>query len=192
MSFDSFFAGSTVVRSPRYRGCPRAVMAMSDPERLEAIRWASGLAPWCVAADMTFGSGRWRGKAVHRRRKEQRDLLVCMRRRGFDPDDALDLYRRWMQRVLPHVTWFAGVEPNPDHSGLNPGFHLHTMWAECDDVHRMTAARKWVEDNGICKIALMRSRIDAENYCTKHLIRRGSIFSYRIASSGLWHAARAR
>ena len=192
MPFDPFFSSAVKVRNDRSRGTPRCVMAMSEPERLEAVQWVSSMADWCVAADCTFGTGDWPGKRWGRR-KDKRDGLLVVRklRRGFDPDDALDLYRKFMRRQLPSVTWFAAVEPNPDHGAINPGFHIHSMWAGCDDVHRNTAARKWVEENGVCRIGLIRSRADAEDYCTKHLVRRGSIFGYRIASSELWHALKA-
>ena len=105
MPFDSFFSSEVKVVHPRWRGTPRYLMAMTDPERLETVDWVSSMADWCVAADCTFGTGDWPGKRWGRR-KDKRDGLLVVRnlRRGFDPDDALDLYGKFMRRQLPSVT----------------------------------------------------------------------------------------
>jgi hypothetical protein len=156
----------------------------------ETVDWVQRIAEpiggWTVAADLSFGSGEWPGRRRGSRR-DRRDLLVSTRRRGFDPDDAIRCYRMFMDRVCPHVTWFAGCEPNPDYSKLNPGFHVHSMWAGCDDVHRNTANTLWREENGLCAIAPIRSKAAAATYCTKHLVKRGALYAWKVNDSQLWH-----
>ncbi len=163
---------------------------MTETERGKTIKWVQTVADpiggWQVSADFTFGSGDWPGRRRGSRR-DRRDLLVCTRKRGFDPDDAMTCFRMFMDRVIPHVTWFAAVEPNPDYSKLNPGFHLHSMLAGCDDVRRKAVEKLWVEENGVCKVKPIGSHEAVAAYCTKHLVRRGAIFAWKVNSSQLWH-----
>jgi hypothetical protein len=91
-----------------------------------------------------------------------------------------------MDRTLPHVTWFAGVEPNPDWSKVNPGFHLHTTWAGLEEKLRLHAKKLWVEENGFCKIEPIRDLNAATHYCTKHLVKRGSLYGWKINDASLW------
>jgi hypothetical protein len=164
---------------------------MTAGEMEQTVEWVLGLAQpiggWTLAADMTFGSGEWLGRRRGTRR-DRRDLLVSTRKRGFDPDDALLCFRKFMDRTLPHVTWFAAVEPNPDWSKINPGFHLHTTWAGLDEQVRLRAKKLWVEENGFCKIEPIRSLQAATQYCAKHLVKRGSLYGWKINDGSLFRA----
>ncbi len=188
MPFDDFYSSSVVLSAPRGRRCQSP---MKDGEMEETVSWVLGLAQpiggWTLAADMTFGSGEWQGRRRGTRR-DRRDLLVSTRKRGFDPDDALLCFRKFMDRTLPHVTWFAGVEPNPDWSKINPGFHLHSTWAGLDEKRRLQAKKLWVEENGFCKIEPIRNLQASTQYCTKHLIKRGSLYGWKINDGSLWQA----
>jgi hypothetical protein len=186
-----FTAAGLLPKNFRSKGKHRQLMAMEEPERYETVMWVSQLADslggWKVAGDWTFGTGNWQGRR-HGRRKDLRDALLVVekRRRGFDPDDSLDLYRKFMHRVAPSVSWFAAVERNPDHGFYNEGNHLHSMLAGADDIYRRSLHDAWVSENGWCKVNPIRSRVEAENYCTKHLVGRGLIFGYEIRSADVW------
>ncbi len=166
-------------------------MPMDALQMEKTVDWVQSLADpiggWNTAADLTFGSGDWPGRRRGSRR-DRRDLLVSTRKRGFDPDDALRCYRMFMDRVLPHVTWFAAAEPNPDYSKLNPGFHIHSEWAGCDDVHRNTANKLWRQENGLCSITPIRSKAASVSYCTKHLVKRGALYAWKINDASLWRS----
>jgi hypothetical protein len=187
MPFDSFYSSAVAV--PSTGNGRRSLQPMDAQQMEQTVEWVNTIAEpiggWRVAADCTFGSGDWPGRRRGSRR-DRRDLLVSTRKRGFDPDDALRCFRMFMDRVLPDVTWFAGVEPNPDHSRLNPGFHLHSMFAGCEDIHRNTAARKWREENGLCKITPIRNLEASTAYCTKHLVKRGALYGWKVNSAALW------
>jgi len=92
-----------------------------------------------------------------------------------------------MSRAANHVTWFASAEPNPDFTRQNPGFHVHAMLAGCEDVHRQTLQRLWVEENGYAKVMPLRNKGASVRYCTKHVVRRGALYAWQISSSTLWH-----
>jgi hypothetical protein len=190
MPFDPLFLGTAKLPKNFYAQ-PRQVMPMEAADRARVVFWVSSLADslggWTLAADCTFGTGQWRGRR-HGRRKDQRDALLVVRRlkRGFDQDDALDLCRRFMQRVAPSASWFAAVEPNPDYTRENPGFHLHMVIADRGQLWMDGFRRQWLKENGYCWISPIRSRVARENYCTKHLVGRGLIFGYEIRSGSLF------
>nr|CRY97238.1 hypothetical protein [uncultured prokaryote] len=190
MPVDSFFSSSTVVPIERKASLrPRSVM--SEVERLRVLRFVTDLPAavggWQVSFDATYGSGDWPGRRPGSRR-DQRDMLVCNRRRGFDPDDAVASFSRFMDRTAHGVTWFASAEPNPDFSGLNPGYHIHAVLAGAENDRRRSLSKLWTEENGYCKIGPIRSSSACVTYCTKHLVRRGSIYAWKINNSLLWHS----
>lgn len=189
MAIDPLFtAAGLLPKNSRSVGMSRTVMQMEAPDRFELTMWVSRLANslggWQVAFDATFGRWDWKGRR-NGRRKDLRDglLVVEKRHRGFDADDALDLFRKFMHRVAPSVSWFAAAEPNPDQLFCNEGYHLHAILAGCDDIYRKGLHDAWVGENGWCKVNPIRSLVEAENYCTKHLVRRGLIFGYEIRSA---------
>lgn len=192
MPFDPAFAeGSTAGREsfPNLKYSRekrwRNVSVMDEVERLQTVSWISGLADWSVAFDFTFGTGVWQGRR-HGRRRDLRDGLLVVRKykRGFDCDDALDLFRKFMGRVSPDTSWFAAIEPNR-HVLLNPGFHGHAMLASSDELFRKSLHDQWERENGWSKCNLIRTRAGRENYCTKHLVGRGLIFGYEIKTGEL-------
>jgi hypothetical protein len=189
MPFDPLFASSSTL--PSQFGVPRQIMPMEAAERVDVVKWVSALADslggWTLAADCTFGAGAWPGRR-HGRRKDQRDGLLAFRKlkRGFDQDDALDLCRRFMRRVAPAVSWFAAVEPNPDFTRENPGFHLHLLLADRRQLWMNRFRVEWTKENGRCFISPIRSAVACENYCTKHLVGRGLIFGHEIFTPSLF------
>ena len=163
---------------------------MSEVEREQVLSFVTNLsAPiggWKVSFDATYGSGDWPGRRPGTRR-DRRDMLVCNRRRGFDPDDAVASFGKFMDRACFGVTWFASAEPNPDFSGLNPGYHIHAVLAGAENDRRRALAKLWTEENGYCKIGLIKTTSACVTYCTKHLVRRGSIYAWKLNNSLLWH-----
>lgn len=187
MPMDEYFRGSTKavpVLGGKFRR-RRAWMKMHEPERFETVQWISRMADWQVSFDFTFGTGSWQGRR-HGRRKDVRDGLLVHRRysRGRDADDALDLFRKFMHRVLPGRSWVAAIEPNRC-QWLNPGCHGHAMIASDDEIFRKAVQKAWVKENGWGKVNLIRSKVRREDYCTKHLVGRGLIFGFEVLGGGL-------
>jgi hypothetical protein len=147
-----------------------------------------------VSFDFTFGTMEWSGRR-RGKRKDRRDGLAVFRRlkRGYDADDALKLFRQFMARMAPWVTWIAAAEPNPNRSGLNPGFHGHAMLAALNlrsELDRKKFHDRYVEENGWCKVNLIRSAGACAEYCTKHLVRRALILDWHFGSHQLWQQNR--
>lgn len=187
MPFDQAFLSTTKPEKRLRRpGLLRDLVGFADQrERVEVVRWISSMAPWNASFDFTFGSGCWHGRR-HGRRREQRDGLLVQQRygRGDDADDALDLFRRFMHRVVSGKTWIAAIEPNPD-QWLNAGHHGHAMFVSDGDVYRRSVHDQWVAENGWCKVNPIRSRLGCEVYCTKHLAGRGLIFGFEVYDGAL-------
>jgi hypothetical protein len=166
---------------------------MTEGDRAEVLLFVSRMAEpiggWEFSFDATYGSGEWPGRRRGTRR-DRRDGLLTLRgyRRGFDADDALCCFGKFMKRVCPHISWFASAEPNPDYSRLNPGFHIHATLADAENEYRAGIAKLWTEENGYCKIKPIRSTLSCMSYCTKHLVRRGSIYSWEINNPVIWDA----
>lgn len=188
MAFDAAFFSSTPAKNVRRDAWvqPRNVGKLEDFERVATVRWIDSLARWTVAFDFTFGTGVWQGRR-HGRRKDLRDGLLVVRKykRGFDADDALDLFRKFMTRVSPETSWFAAIEPNRDPL-LNPGFHGHSLLACADEIYRKPLHDRWQGENGWSKVNVIRSQLGRQQYCTKHLVGRGLIFGYEIKSCPLF------
>jgi len=194
VAFDEFFTSSTVVKEVHRKGGSH--MDFKSPrEREEVLEWITGIAApvggWQISFDATFGSGDWKGRA-HGRRKIRRDLqdVARKRKRGYDGDDALFCFRKFMSRVCHHVTWIAAAEPNPNRAGLNPGFHIHAMLAAPNlrsELYRKKVHDYWVEENGWCKVELIRSVGACAEYCTKHLVRRALLLEWAFGSYDLWN-----
>jgi len=163
---------------------------MSPQQRTLLVEWVQTLADpiegWHSSFDFTFGSGDWPGKR-YGKRKIRRDMLAAGHRRGWDPDDVSFCFGKFMDRFAGHVTWFIGIEPNPDFTRMNPGFHGHGLLAGGKDVHRVTLQRLWLEEFGFSKVLPLRSQSAAVRYATKHLVRRGTQYAWKINSSTLWH-----
>jgi hypothetical protein len=194
----AFVEGSTVGRESfpalkysRSLGISRSEMRKLSPDRFAITTWVSEqgllLGGWKVAMDATFGRWDWKGRRNGRRRDLRDGLLVFEKRhRGFDPDDALDLYRKFFDRVAPAVSWVAAVERNPDYAQVNEGNHLHAMLAFQDELYLKRLHDLWVAENGWCKVNFIRSRVESENYCCKHLVKCGYLLGYDFKSADLW------
>jgi len=191
--FDPFFSSSTIVKPSRtFTNKRRGLDLRSEIERTETTSWATSIADpvggFTIAMDATFGSGDWKGKRCGRK-KDRRDLLCLSRKRGFDGDDALKLFRLFWKRVAPQATWIVAAEPNPNHGGINEGFHLHAMIASPDVLLRKKIQELWVAENGWCKINPIRSTRARGDYCTKHLVRRGFILlDWNFGTKAVWEA----
>jgi hypothetical protein len=199
MPFDpDFIEGSTAGRASfpslkysRSSGISRSEMRELEPDRFETTMWVSSLADslggWKVMMDATFGRLHWKGRRNGRRRDLRDGLLVFEKRhRGFDADDALDLFRKFFDRVAPAVSWVGAVERNPDYAHLNEGNHLHSMLTFLDGHQLKRLHDLWVAENGWCRVNFIRSPAEAENYCCKHLVRRGYLLGYELRSADLW------
>jgi hypothetical protein len=188
---DPFFSSSVKTKPVRtFKSLGRGLDIRTTLELAETVDWATHLADpvggFSLAMDATFGSGDWSGKR-RGRKCDRRDFLCLMRKRGFDGDDALRLFRQFCARVVPHCTWIAAAEPNPNHGGINEGFHLHAMLAGDDQLKRKRVHDLWVAENGWCKVNPIRSVAARGDYCMKHLVRRGFIqLDWNFGTRDLW------
>jgi hypothetical protein len=191
---DPFFTSKVREKSLRnWHSLGRGLDIRSEVDRLKTADCATHLADpvggFSIAFDATFGSGDWKGKRCGRK-KDRRDFLVLMRKRGFDGDDALLLFRKFCARVAPHVTWIAAAEPNPNHGGVNEGFHLHGMLAG-EGLRLKRLHDLWVGENGWCKVNAIRSVQARGDYCLKHVVRRGFILlDWNFGTRDLWEVNR--
>jgi hypothetical protein len=193
---DPFFTSQVQEKSfsCRKHSLGRGLDVRSEVDRLITAEWATHLADpvggFSIAFDATFGSGEWKGKC-RGKKKDRRDFLVLMRKRGFDGDDALLLFRKFCSRVAPHVTWIVAAEPNPNVAGINEGCHLHAMLGGDKQLYRKRLHDLWVRENGWCKVNLIRSVQARGDYCLKHVVRRGFILlDWNFGTQDLWELNR--
>jgi hypothetical protein len=85
-----------------------------------------------------------------------------------------------------HVSWLAGVEPNPDHHRLNPGHHLHALFADVLVIHRVNQlCKRWEKQWGNVKVRPVRSTEGARNYLLKYCVKEGCMIDWQEAGQ-LW------
>lgn len=147
---------------------------MSDADRTECARYFARLAlpigGWQCAAHLTF-------KPTSPARSEW---------------TAIKRFRAFMnERDRRNITWLAGVERNPDWHGLNPGTHLHALFADSLEIHRTTHFKRWANQWGNCKVEAIRNTEAARNYLLKYCVKEGCMIEWQEAGE-LWryrHAA---
>jgi len=105
---------------------------------------------------------------------------------------AIDRYRRFMhERDRRKITWIAAVEPNPDWSRLNPGFHVHSMWAEWDEIFRTDSFKRWANQWGNNKLEPVKDRDHVRRYVAKYCIKQHCLIEWEL-NGELWHLSNAK
>ncbi len=131
---------------------------VSERDSEEIITWVHNMAPWKVFATHTF-------------------------KRCLGEWEAAEAYQKFMLRVLPSVTYFYGVEENPSRDG----HHIHAMWAHCGDILRRAVWKQWFHQHGRCRIEPIRKPTSVSNYCTKYVVKEGTLWGFALCSASLWH-----
>ncbi len=103
------------------------------------------------------------------------------------PWSALNRYRHYMQeRDRRKVTWVVGIERNPDHHALNPGYHCHAMWAATDEVWRTTSFKRWAEQWGNNKVEAVRVKEHVQRYVSKYCLKESGLWDLEINDPTIW------
>jgi len=103
------------------------------------------------------------------------------------PWQAVDRYRRFMQeRDRRNVTWIAGIEPNPDHTHLNPGYHIHAMWAGAEGVWRTSSFARWAEQWGNNRLERIKQTEHVRRYVAKYCLKDGALWDIEINDPRLY------
>jgi hypothetical protein len=142
---------------------------------IEVSEWLVNLAGpiggWKIFHTATFDPGSW-----DRSSKAARSAYV-----------ALDRYRTFMQeRDRRKVTWVVGIEPNPDHHRLNPGWHCHAIWAATDEVWRTGSFARWAGQWGNNKVDPVRVSDHVQRYVAKYCLKEGALWDLQINDRGIW------
>jgi hypothetical protein len=100
---------------------------------------------------------------------------------------ALRRYKAFMQeRDRRKVTWVVGIEPNPDRSHLNPGFHCHAMWAATDEIWRTSSFARWADQWGNNKVDPVRVLCHVQRYVAKYCLKEGALWDLQINDRNIW------
>ena len=118
----------------------------------QMAHWVSSLAPWHVVAHLT-----WRDRVGQ-------DGIA----RGICVTSASKCFEKWMQKQLPHLSYFYAVEPNPSRYGT----HVHALWADAKGVYRKEAWASWFKRFGRARIEPVRNCNDVSNYLSKYVTKR--------------------
>jgi hypothetical protein len=107
------------------------------------------------------------------------------------PWEFVDRYKRFMhQHDRRHISWFLAVEPNPDHSRLNPGFHGHALWTEGFGSVTWKATQWWYDRHGDNRFSKIERSFVAEIYCSKYLVKGEKHQCVWEVAGELWRASR--
>lgn len=137
---------------------------LADPAQRSLVNWVASVAKWEVRADLTF------------------KLVVSA-------DRALKLYEAFMMQVIPSVSYFVAVERNPSRSG----YHLHAVWADCQEVCRRVVWKRWFERYGRALIEPIRDSSYSLCYLSKsvsYASKSPSLWNLKLCRSELFHRAR--
>ena len=119
---------------------------------------------WQVAAHLTFSPS-----------SPARSQWIAMKR-----------FRSFMnERDRRNISWLAAVERNPDAHSLNPGYHLHALFADVLEIHRTTHFKRWANQWGVNKIERVRNPESARNYMLKYVLKDGGMIEWQEAGE-LW------
>ncbi len=120
----------------------------------------------------------------------------CFHTATFKPENpardewsAIKRYRNFMQETeRRRISWIAAAEPNPDHHRLNPGYHVHAVWADLGgEIQRTPSFKRWANQWGNNKVDAVRERGDVALYVAKYCVKRGCMIEWQ-ANGELWHA----
>jgi hypothetical protein len=103
----------------------------------EMAKMVDALAPWKVFATHTF---RWNASL----------------------SSAGRVYRRFMDRMLPSISFFYAVELHPG----GHGGHIHALWDSLE-APRIATHKEWLKRYGGNRIEPVRSFDDVVQYCSK-------------------------
>lgn len=156
---------STLIEHNRKRRKGSLLIVNADHAPSELALWVGRLARWSVRADLTFKNPR-------------------------GAESALKAFELFMRQVIPAVSYFVAVEPNPG----RPGYHLHALWADCEDVQRKKVWKRWFSEHGRALIEPVRCVESALVYAGKavnYAAKSPALWHVHLCNSQLWHAARA-
>lgn len=103
------------------------------------------------------------------------------------PEQALERYRRYMEeRERRKVTWVCGIEPNPDYTHRNPGFHCHAMWAATDEIWRTSSFKRWADQWGNNRVEPVRELFQVQRYVAKYCLKPGALWGLQINDREVW------
>lgn len=71
-----------------------------------------------------------------------------------------------MDTMLPQVSHFYAVEPNPSRDG----HHVHALWTD-PLVQRKQVWREWFDRYGRARIDPCRGQMDVADYCSKYVTK---------------------
>lgn len=109
--------------------------------------------------------------------------------RCWSPWEFVARYKRFMHRPeRNHISWFLAVEPNPDHSRLNPGYHGHALWTEGWGRTTWDACQWWYQRHGDNRFSEINRVFVAEVYCSKYLVKGENYQCVWETAGALWRA----
>lgn len=123
-------------------------------DKIQRVEWIQNLAPWRVMATFTF---RW-------------EVGIFSAQRCFE---------KTMRRRLPGVSYYEAIEANPSRDG----YHVHSLWADCETVFRKQEWANWLKRYGRSRIEPVRSRADVSDYASKYLVKGDSWWNVCLQ----WH-----
>jgi len=123
-------------------------------DKLQRVEWIENLAPWRVMATFTF---RW-----------QAGIFSAQR-----------CFEKTMRRRLPGVSYYEAIEANPSRDG----YHVHSLWADCETVYRKEEWNNWLQRYGRSRIEPVRSRGDVSDYASKYLCKSDCWWNVKLQ----WH-----
>lgn len=104
---------------------------------------------------------------------------------AVSPWEALERYCSFMHRpVFREITWVAAVEPNPDRTRLNPGFHVHAMWSAAGELYgsfSWEAKKRWERWWGHNQLTKVKSELYTHQYVAKYCVKGDCLLSWEIA-----------
>lgn len=122
-------------------------------DKLQRVEWIQNLAPWSVMGTYTF---EWEASMA----------------------SSIRIFKKFMHK-LPNVSYVYCVEPNPGRCG----YHLHSLWADCENVDRSESWREWFLRYGRARIEPVRSATDVSDYASKYLMKQDCWFDVKLQ----WH-----
>jgi hypothetical protein len=123
-------------------------------DKLQRVQWINELAPWSVMATFTF---RWHAGIYSAQR--------C--------------FEKMMRRRLPGVSYYEAIEANPGRDG----YHVHSLWADCQTVYRKEEWANWFKRYGRCQIEPVRNAGDVSDYASKYLAKDDAWWNVKLQ----WH-----
>jgi hypothetical protein len=127
-------------------------------DKLQRVEWLRDLAPWKVMATFTF---RWSAGLYSAQR--------C--------------FEKTMARRLPGVSYVEALEANPGRDG----YHVHSLWADCESVFRRNEWANWLKRYGRARIEPVRNASDVSGYASKYLLKDDAWFNVKLQ----WHRLQA-